>query len=63
MKAIDRFRNFFRAEGVEMYEWNSTSRDHLGDKVITVSQAHFYFKDGEYVGVKDDETGHFMLKL
>ena len=60
MNALDRFKEFFKQEGVEVDEWVPSSPK--GDTILTVAQAHFFFKDGEYIGVESDDMGYYTPK-
>jgi hypothetical protein len=64
MKAIDRFKEFFKEEGIVYEEWTPYMKPNHGeDTILTVAQAHFLFKAGEYLGVKEDEMGGFFKKI
>lgn len=66
MNALERFKKFFKEEGVVIDEWSYDSlqlNTYKSDVILTAGQAHFHFKDGEYLGVESDEMGHFDKKL
>jgi hypothetical protein len=66
MKTIERFEKFFEDEGVPTERWKPTLSSLFSaspDEILTVSQAHFLFRNGEYLGVQSDDMGDFEKKI
>lgn len=67
MTDLLRFEEFFKSMGVEheiATRMESFAHPQYGVSCILVSQAIFWFDvDGKYVGVEDDEMGHFRPRI